>query len=63
VFAALEAGARGYLTKDANASEIQTAIHAVRAGEALLDTSVQRRLLERTCAPMITSAAVSVFPG
>ena len=48
VFAALEAGARGYLTKDAGASEIQRAIRTVYAGEALLDPSVQRRLLERT---------------
>lgn len=48
VFAALEAGARGYLTKDATASEIQHAIRTVHAGEALLDPSVQRRLLERT---------------
>jgi DNA-binding NarL/FixJ family response regulator len=48
VFAALEAGARGYLTKDANASEIQHAIRTVHAGEALLEPSVQRRLLERS---------------
>jgi DNA-binding NarL/FixJ family response regulator len=47
VFAALEAGARGYLTKDATAAEIQRAIRTVHAGEALLDPSVQRRLLER----------------
>jgi DNA-binding NarL/FixJ family response regulator len=48
VFAALQAGARGYLTKDATAAEIQHAIRTVFAGEALLDPSVQRRLLERT---------------
>jgi DNA-binding NarL/FixJ family response regulator len=47
VFGALEAGARGYLTKDATAAEIQHAIRTVHAGEALLDPSVQRRLLER----------------
>jgi DNA-binding NarL/FixJ family response regulator len=47
VFAALEAGARGYLTKDAPAAEIQRAIRTVYAGEALLDPSVQRRLIER----------------
>ena len=46
VFAALEAGARGYLTKDASAEEIARAIATVRAGEALLEPSVQRRLLE-----------------
>ena len=51
VFAALQAGARGYLTKDATAAEIQHAIRTVFAGEALLDPSVQRRLLERSLAP------------
>jgi DNA-binding NarL/FixJ family response regulator len=46
VFPALQAGARGYLTKNASAAEIHDAIVAVRAGEALLDPSVQRRLLD-----------------
>jgi DNA-binding NarL/FixJ family response regulator len=46
VFAALRAGARGYLTKDAGADEILQALSAVRAGDAQLDPSVQRRLVE-----------------
>jgi len=46
VFAAIRAGARGYLTKDAGGEEIARAIAAVREGEAQLDPSVQRRLLE-----------------
>jgi DNA-binding NarL/FixJ family response regulator len=46
VFNALQAGARGYLTKNASAAEIRQAIAAVRRGEALLDPSVQRRLLD-----------------
>ena len=46
VFAALRAGARGYLTKNAGAGEILQALSAVRAGDALLDPSVQRRLIE-----------------
>src|SRR5919108_5574075 len=46
VFTALQAGARGYLTKNASAAEIRRAIAAVRGGEAVLDPSVQRRLLE-----------------
>ncbi len=46
VFRALQAGARGFLTKDAGAEEIQRAISTVAAGEAALDPSVQRRLLE-----------------
>jgi DNA-binding NarL/FixJ family response regulator len=46
VFSALKAGARGFLTKDAGAEEIARAIIAVRDGEAQLDPSVQRRLVE-----------------
>jgi len=53
VFAALRAGARGFLTKNASAGEILQALSAVRAGDAQLDPSVQRRLLEAvvSCAP------------
>jgi DNA-binding NarL/FixJ family response regulator len=46
VFAALQAGARGYLTKDAGADEIARAIEAVLGGDAQLDPSVQRRLVD-----------------
>jgi DNA-binding NarL/FixJ family response regulator len=46
VFAALQAGARGFLTKDAGADEILRAITDVAAGHAQLDPAVQRRLLE-----------------
>jgi len=46
VFGALQAGARGFLTKDAGADEIRTAVLSVAAGDAQLDPSVQRRLLE-----------------
>jgi DNA-binding NarL/FixJ family response regulator len=46
VFAALDAGALGYLTKDAGAEEIGRAVRTVHAGQAQLDPSVQRRVLE-----------------
>jgi DNA-binding NarL/FixJ family response regulator len=46
VFSALQAGARGFLTKDAGAEEIHRAITAVAAGHAQLDPSVQSRLLD-----------------
>ncbi len=46
VFSALQAGARGFLTKDAGAEEILRAITDVAAGHAQLDPSVQRRLLD-----------------
>ena len=46
VFPALQAGARGFLTKDAGATEIHRAITDVAAGRAQLDPAVQRRLLD-----------------
>lgn len=54
VFAALRAGARGYLTKDARAGEIAEAIAAVQRGEAQFDPAIQRRLAET-----VTNRAVS----
>jgi DNA-binding NarL/FixJ family response regulator len=45
VLAALRAGARGFLTKDAGAEEIQDAIGAVVRGEAALDPAVQRHVV------------------
>ncbi|MGH3411386.1 MAG: LuxR C-terminal-related transcriptional regulator, partial [Streptosporangiaceae bacterium] len=39
-------GARGFLTKDAGADEIRRAVLTVAAGQAQLDPSVQRRLLD-----------------
>jgi len=46
VFSALQAGARGFLTKDAGATEIHRAVTTVAAGHAQLDPSVQSRLLD-----------------
>jgi DNA-binding NarL/FixJ family response regulator len=46
ILAALQAGAMGYLTKDSGAEEIARAVRAVHGGQALLDASVQRRLVE-----------------
>lgn len=46
VFSALRAGAKGFLTKDADAEEIRRAVLTVAGGEAQLDPTVQRRLLD-----------------
>ncbi|MGW1595358.1 response regulator transcription factor [Streptomyces sp. NPDC002343] len=51
LFPALRAGARGYLTKDADGDEIVRAVHSVLSGDAGLSPSVQRRLLERLSRP------------
>ncbi len=48
ILAALGAGARGYLTKDAGREDIARAIRAAAAGQAVLDRVVQDRLLAST---------------
>ena len=45
IFAALDAGAIGYLTKDAGREDIRRAIEAAAAGQAVLDGAVQARLV------------------
>ncbi|HEX5240369.1 MAG TPA: response regulator transcription factor [Candidatus Limnocylindrales bacterium] len=47
VTAALEAGASGYLLKDADAEEVAAAVRAAHAGEVHLDPAVARVLAER----------------
>ena len=46
VFAALRAGASGFLLKDTLPADLLTAIRVVAAGDALLAPSVTRRLIE-----------------
>ncbi len=45
IFAAMRAGARGYLLKGADRDEILRALHAVQAGEALFGAAVAKRLM------------------
>jgi DNA-binding NarL/FixJ family response regulator len=63
VFRALAAGARGFLTKDAGAEEIEQAITTVAAGQAQLDPSVQRRLLEALASGAKLGVGESVGPA
>ena len=46
VIDALRAGARGYLTKDAGAAEIQQALRQLKEGQAVIDPAVQHHLLD-----------------
>ena len=45
IISALQAGALGYLTKDATRAEIGRAVLTAAAGQAVLDPAVQQRLL------------------
>jgi len=46
LFAAIQAGARGYILKNAEADELLEAIRRVHAGEAMLSSAVTLRVLE-----------------
>jgi DNA-binding NarL/FixJ family response regulator len=62
VFAALAAGASGFLLKDVKAAALADAIWTVHAGEALLAPSVTKRLIERFIAqqPKVSAAPSKV---
>lgn len=47
VYAALAAGASGFLLKDVSPEYLVAAVHLVRAGDALLAPAITRRLVER----------------
>ena len=51
VFAAMRAGARGYVLKGAQQDEIVRAIHAVAAGQAIFGPGIARRVLGLVSAP------------
>jgi DNA-binding NarL/FixJ family response regulator len=57
VFGALQAGAAGFLLKDAGPDALVAAVRTVAAGNALVDPSVTRRLVERWAALEATSVA------
>jgi DNA-binding NarL/FixJ family response regulator len=46
ILSAIQAGARGYLTKHAGGDQLRRAIETVANGEALLEPAIQARLLE-----------------
>lgn len=61
IVTALQAGALGYLTKDATRAEIGRALRAAAAGQAVLDPQVQQKLV--SAAVRAPQAAVAPVPG
>jgi DNA-binding NarL/FixJ family response regulator len=57
VYAALRAGASGFLLKDTKADRLVDAIRAVHAGDALLAPSVTRRLIGHFAAQTVPQSA------
>jgi DNA-binding NarL/FixJ family response regulator len=51
VFAAMQAGARGYLLKGADKEELLLALRAVSRGEAIFGPAIARRLMQYFAAP------------
>jgi DNA-binding NarL/FixJ family response regulator len=51
-FAALRAGASGFLLKDASAEDVIAAIRSVHAGDAVIAASTTRRLLDHVAADL-----------
>jgi DNA-binding NarL/FixJ family response regulator len=61
VFAAMRAGARGYILKDATSDELLRSIRAVGNGEAIFSPAIASRVLAYFAAPS-ASFARGVFP-
>jgi DNA-binding NarL/FixJ family response regulator len=59
VHVALEAGAAGYLLKDAEADEVVAAVRAAHRGEVHLDPVVARKLTRSLVAPARTATALT----
>lgn len=51
VMAALKAGARGYLLKDASRNDIVSAVEAIRRNQLVLGSTVGRRVIEQLAGP------------
>ena len=63
VFAALEAGASGFLIKDADPDDILRAIRAAASGESLLSPTVTRTVIRTFAGQRRTPAASGRHPG
>ncbi|GAA1869147.1 response regulator [Asanoa iriomotensis] len=62
VFAALRAGARGYLLKDAQPAEIVHAIHTVAAGAAVFGPRIAQRIIAHFAVPRTPDGLAELTP-
>ena len=62
VFAALRAGARGYLLKEADADDILRAVRAVASGEAVFGPRIADRVIAFFTTAGLRGAAATPFP-
>jgi DNA-binding NarL/FixJ family response regulator len=63
VFAALRAGARGYLLKEAGAEDILRAVRAVATGEAVFGPRIADRVIAFFSAAGLRGSSATPFPG
>jgi DNA-binding NarL/FixJ family response regulator len=63
VFAALRAGARGYVLKDSEAEDLVRAVRAAAAGEAIFGRSIAQRLLTHFSEPPAGKVSPSLITG
>lgn len=61
IYRALQAGAKGYLRKEAGRDALTQCIHAVRAGETWIHPSMTARLVDRLQAPDITTRETEIL--
>jgi DNA-binding NarL/FixJ family response regulator len=62
LFAALDAGASGFLLKNAGPEELTAAVRVVAAGDALLAPEVTRRVIARFASPAVSASAPDPLP-
>jgi DNA-binding NarL/FixJ family response regulator len=62
VFAAMRAGARGYVLKGSNQAEVVRAVHLVGSGGALFGPAIAQRVIDYFSRPRPQGSALA-FPG
>jgi len=58
IFAALQAGANGYLLKTSSSDELVRAVHAIAAGESALSPAVAKKLVIRATGGQLTEETI-----